>query len=100
MKMSESTIDLLQWSASLAAVVGAVLWYLSAAVRVPASPDAVATVLRRQRRIAICAAAVTAVSAMLQVEVLFTPSTQVGRVQYDDSQLMASAEIPGTPALR
>ncbi len=97
--MSDSTIDLLQWSASLAAVAGAVLWYLSAAVRAPASPDAVATVLRRQRRIAICAAAVTAVSAMLQVEVLFTPS-QAGRVQYDDSQLMASAVAPGMPALR
>jgi hypothetical protein len=98
--MSDSTIDLLQWSASLAAVLGAVLWYLSAAVRPLADPDAVAAALRRQRRIAICAAMVTAVSAMLQVEVLFTPSAQAARIQYDDSQLVASAEIPGAAALR
>jgi hypothetical protein len=98
--MSDSTIDLLQWCASLAAVLGALLWYLSATIRQPADPQAVATALRRQRRIAICAAMVTAVSALLQVEVLFTPSAQAARMQYDDSQLIAAATIPGATTLR
>ena len=98
--MSDSTIDLLQWSASLAAVLGAMLWYLSATIRQPTDPDAIATALRRQRRIAICAAMVTGVSALLQVEVLFTPSAQAARMQYDDSQLVASAEIPNATTLR
>ncbi|HTZ80574.1 MAG TPA: hypothetical protein VMC10_21875 [Stellaceae bacterium] len=86
--MSDATIDMLQWSASLAAVLGALLWYLSAAVRPQSDPAAVAAALRRQRRIAICAALVTAVSALLQVEVLFTPSAQAARVEYD-TQLRA-----------
>jgi len=97
--MADSTIDMLQWSASLAAVAGAVLWYLSAAIRPQADPAAVAVALRRQRRIAICAAAVTAVSALLQVEVLFTPSAQSARVEYD-TQLMVQAAPPGMAAPR
>ena len=43
----------------------------------------------------VYASGLAAVSALLQVEVLFTPSAQAARTQYDDSQLVASAAIPG-----